>query len=109
MKRKSPVLAGILGLVLGVFGLLYVGFWHAVLATILILVFGGITGGVAVPIIWLALGAWGYHAAKSHNHKIDSHENTQAESMNDRLATAPHGLPVNVQLKLGKQIRPINE
>ncbi len=73
-KEKNPVLAAVLGALLGPFGLLYVSLWQAGLGFLVVVVAALVscgTGGLAAPVFIIAYAIWGYLAATNYNQWVE--------------------------------------
>lgn len=81
MKKKSPILAGILGFVFGPLGYLYIGWRYAISATVvfLIFIFVVVVTGFPIPswmkyIILAMLAYKGFTIVSVMNNLVDSHD-----------------------------------
>lgn len=69
VKKKNPALAAALGFLFGAFGLMYVSVIQGLVAVVLLLAVGVLTGGRLTPVIWVGCAVWAYFAAVRHNRR----------------------------------------
>ena len=66
-KGKSPGIAALLGFLFGGFGLMYVSVKKGLIALVILLIIGLITGGAGIVILWLGCAVYGYFSAIEWN------------------------------------------